>query len=230
MASNPLLTSSSKYTRKRSLGTAFASYLRAVLRSLRFQLLPQLTRWNAKQETKKTAIYCSRVAAVLHVLLHLIPLAAALTLVILNMQKTPVYFVTSALLPSLQFAAKLLEILIQASIATTVLGFVREQVLGPTAFPFGGLIAPYRTADVSFLWSLEMWGFLTSGCMQGWSKFALWALIPAAVILAATVGPASAVLMIPRTISYPEKHRLELLNRSQLIYPQTVDLVNGTLQ
>ena len=205
------------------------TYWLAALRSLRFQLLPQLTTWKRTQEPKKTAAYRDRKAASLRTLLHLVPLAATLALVILNF-KTKYIGIVPPLLTPIQFASKLLEILIQASIATTVLGLVRNQVLGPLPFPFGGLIAPLRNDRCIVSLVFGMWGCLSSSSLRGWRKVAILATLPMAVVLTTLVGPASAVLMIPRPVQLPHDHYLELLNRSDLVYPSNVDLVNGHLR
>lgn len=204
-------------------------YLLAAFRSLRLQVLPQLTKWRNAQEFKKTAIYQSRRAALLHVFLHVIPLLAGTTLVILNIKKT---FIGSALpggVTAIQFASKLLEILIQASIAAIMLAFVRVQVLGLTEFPFGGLITPFRTTDISSLWSLELWGCLTSTNINALTRSLLCICFPAAIILAALIGPSGAVLMIPRPITLPDFSVLQFHDETETLYPRNIGLQNDSL-
>ncbi len=158
---------------------------------------------------------------------HLIPIAASLTLVVLNLRATFVGSVTTTALPAIQFASKLLETLIQASIAAMVLTVIRAQVLGSTPFPFGGLTAPFRTIDISHLWSLDLWGSITSRSCHSWRTIVVLLILPAAVLLAALVGPSSAVLMIPRPMYHNGTRLLMIMNSIPQTYPQSVDLVEG---
>ncbi|KAL9111632.1 MAG: hypothetical protein Q9227_003905 [Pyrenula ochraceoflavens] len=131
---------------------------------------------------------------------------------------------------AIQFAAKLLETMLQASLAAIFLGYVRRHVLmSSSALPLGGLLGPYRIRDISFLWSLEFWGALTASHYQTFYKIVLAFTIFAMISLAALVGPSCAVLMLPRLISYPINQDLVILNQAALEFPDQLEVRDGTL-
>lgn len=206
-------------------------WLTATFRSLKFQLLWFLTKASKLDEVKKVALYKDRGAALSHTILHLLPAAVGTTLVILNLKTTYIGDMQTNSITALQFAAKLLEVLIQASIAAITLSIFRQCVLQMSQLPFGGLIAPYRTTDISFLWSAEFWGCVTAPAVHLKMKILLCLTLSAAIVLAALVGPSSAVLMIPRPMDNPCAVALYLLDQEDKIYPRVIGLEpNGTLR
>lgn len=203
------------------------SLLSNTLRILRLHMF----RWRNTSEIKKVAIYQSRRAALLHSLLHVLPLTGALTLVIINLRVVPIPYRLgqSANIPMIQLTAKVLEVLIQASIAAIILGLVRRAALGSRQLPLGALVAPYKITDFSYLWSLEFLGLLTSRGSHVY-KTLLCIMVPFSLLLAAAVGPASAVLMIPRTVDVPQWSILEMLEATDVVYPTVIDLEEGQLR
>ncbi|KAK5062753.1 hypothetical protein LTR84_004828 [Exophiala bonariae] len=165
------------------------SKIQATLRSLKLQVFRHLTNFTKPAEPKKTAIYKDRAAASLHVLLHLPPVAGAITIVVFNLTSTFLGPVQINVLPTLQFVAKFLEILIQASIAAIVLAIIRLWAFGTNGLPYGGLIVPYRTQDISSLWSLEFWACLTAPGLRLRRKVLLGLILTTAIVLAPVVGP-----------------------------------------
>lgn len=202
----------------------YSQYFSTAFRSLRLQILWQISRLRDSDEVKKTAIFKHRGAALLHIFLHAIPLAGSLTLVVLNLKPRFIGNVQVNGLTILQFAAKILEVSIQASIAAIVLALIRYYVLETSELPFGGVVAPYRVADVSFLWSLEFWGCLTAPRLRLKTRIIFCLVLPAAVILAALVGPSSAVLMIPRPMQYADLNKLILSDPADVLYPKSIEL------
>ena len=116
-------------------GSVSASASATAIRLHPIRLLRRCTKWKSSREEPKVAQYRNRKVALLHLMSHLIPIAASLTLVVLNIRTTFVGSVTTTSLTAIQFASKLLETLIQASTAAMVLSNVRAQVLGMTPFP-----------------------------------------------------------------------------------------------
>jgi len=133
--------------------------------------------------------------AIYHVLLHLVPLAAAIVVITLNWTK---YFIgpTFSYSTTLQFVAKLHEILMQASISEVLLYVIRAQVV-EDYIPLGALLAASQNPSISYLWSLEYWSILHSRVFSGRAKATFVILIPLFIVMMVTVGPSSAVLMIP---------------------------------
>lgn len=204
------------------LGTGF--------RIPRFQLFQHATGSTESQEPKKVALYRSRRTAWLYTIIHFFPFTAAMTLVILNLRSTYIGESQSDRLIALQFAAKLMEVLTQASIAAITLGVIRQYVLQVNDIPFGGLMAPYRTADLSYLWSLDFWGCVTSPALNLKRRLLFCLILPMVILLASLVGPSSAVLMIPRPMNSSIYVQLWLLDPTDEVYPTAVKLTsNGTL-
>lgn len=207
------------------------SKIQATLRLLKLQVLGHLTNFTKPIEPRKTALYKHRTAASLHTLLYLLPVAGATTIVVFNLTSTFVGTVNINVLTALQFAAKFLEILIQTSIAAVVLAIVRLWAFDANGLPFGGLIAPYRTQDISSLWSLEFWACLTAPSLNWRRKVWLGLVLTTAVILASVVGPASAILMIPRPTEHLVSEQLGILDPVEDLYPRTITLQpDGTIR
>ncbi|KAL8698263.1 MAG: hypothetical protein Q9201_006671 [Fulgogasparrea decipioides] len=102
----------------------------------------------------------------------------------------------------LQFAAKLHEMAMQSSLAVIVFGYVRHVLFSGDALPVGALLSGLQLTQVSYLWSMELWGIASSKipCRQ---KMAVMTIIIVAVLLASTVGPSSAILLIPNLNYWP---------------------------
>lgn len=167
-----------------------------VLRYVHFQLLPQTTRWKQDDEETKVATYNNPRVSLLGFLLHALPFAAVLALT--HHSQCPTGYVgnvSPTTTTTIQFAAKLLEILIQSSLAAISLGLVRSHALGQEALPLGGFLVPYRLTDTSHLWSLDFWGSATSGEFFERKRITIIVAIMASVLIAALVGPAPAIAM-----------------------------------
>jgi len=144
----------------------------------------------------------SRTGAWLSLGVHVIPLSIALFLVIVNSRT---YYVgeSSRWLQLLQFAAKIHEGTIQASIATIALAYVRTELLGKGRVPFGAIFPAMQIKDFSTLWSSEFWATLTTRSLGRWRLIKYFVVVVFCVVLAATCGPSSAILMIPRPWHFP---------------------------
>lgn len=198
-------------------------YGNTTIRSLRLQAIQQLTVWGLVRERKKTAIYCNRGIVVLHSLIHAIPLGASTVLVFLNCGNIKVKDEVHISPTTLQFAAKLLEVLIQSSIASIVLAFIRGAALGPDAIPLGALIGSFRITDISYLWSLKFWGSSSSSRLCRLRRTMLTLVLLLSVILATLVDPSCAVVMIPRLVNNDPDEMLMFLGQSNLVYPTSID-------
>ena len=216
--------------------TAFTSgvrnvldYTRIALRFLQLQILSWKASLSKSTEEPKVAIYKDRKAALLHACLHLVPMSAALALMILNIRSYFVGGISPTKVTALQFSAKLLEILMQASLAAILFGLVRHELVGGRNLPLGSILAPLHITDISYLWSLNHWGSLTSQDPRGWRKLSLLVIIPATIILAALVGPSSAVLMIPRPISYLYGKELDFTDEAATSFTTDEGLPGGHL-
>ncbi|KAK5266665.1 hypothetical protein LTR99_007276 [Exophiala xenobiotica] len=202
--------------------------VRLALQKVKLQILPQLTKWKAQSEEPKVVIYKNHGIAVLSILAHAVPFAGVMALLVLNINTFFIGNLSTSAVTAFQFAAKLLELLMQASLADILLSAIRWQIVRNQDLPLGGLVAPLRTTDVSYLWSLELWGSLTSKSWRGHRKACLGFLIFATVLLAALVGPSGAVAIVPRQITHHNSQYLNILNPRDDLFPdKTSYLDNG---
>lgn len=153
-------------------------------------------------EQTKVAIRKSRKVALLRALVHLIPFAVALWEITINWNT---YFLGSA--PQnqavYQFGAKFHEITAQASIAAIVFSYVRHEMSLGQGLPFGALFSGLQVSQLSYLWSMEFWGSICSKHLPLRRRIGMAVVITFAFILAAAVGPSSAILLIPRLDYWP---------------------------
>ena len=142
--------------------------------------------------------------------IHIIPIVAAMVLVILNWRG---YYIGGELAGAvgqddakfiaLQFAAKLHELTISASLTTVILSYIRHELIEDTGLPFGAIAAGFQFKDISYLWSMEFWGAVRASWKHTRDKIVLILLIVTCAGLAVSAGPASATLMRPRSDSWP---------------------------
>ncbi|OAG42542.1 hypothetical protein AYO21_03127 [Fonsecaea monophora] len=196
------------------------------LRKAKLQILPQLTKWKGQKEEPKVVLYKHRGIAILGILTQAASLGGVLTLLILNVKTLFIGSLSTSAVTAFQFAAKLLELLMQASLAVVLLDVIRWQIVRNQDLPLGGLVAPLRIADVSYLWSLELWGSLTSKTWRGYRKAYLGLLIFGTVVLAALVGPSGAVALVPRQITHSTAEYLNILNPQDNLFPLTASFLD----
>ena len=161
-------------------------------------------------EPTKTAIYKDARTAFLAGLIHLIPISASLVLVVLNWRG---YYIGGELAGAtgqddakflaLQFAAKLHELAIVASLAAVIFSYIRHELVKNNGMPFGAIAAGLSFKDVSFLWSVEFWGIVRSHWKRTLNKIVMILLIVICGALAVSAGPSSATLMKPRLDDWP---------------------------
>ncbi|KPI42576.1 uncharacterized protein AB675_9559 [Cyphellophora attinorum] len=207
-ASDKPLLENRSFLRQRSISSAQNSapeivsspnYSTFTLKSFHLHALARLLRIGPGTENKKVAIYHSRLIALILTLTHWVPFGAALTLLVLNSKGIIVADEVDVVQNNLyQFGAKLFELLMQASIATIILGIVRSQALeGNDGLPLGMLMASARTHDVSYLWSSEFFGSLTSTKSRWMRQYARVFAVALLILLATVVGPSGAILLLP---------------------------------
>lgn len=122
----------------------------------------------------------------------------------------------------IQIAAKVQELLCIASLTAIVLQFLRSELLGD-GVPIGLLGSGTWFSSISSLWSPDFlvaaWWSFTS-----FRRLRLYALITLAGFIATVIGPASAVLMLPRSQSVPAGGTSYYLpGTASQIWPDTVN-------
>lgn len=132
----------------------------------------------------------------------MIPLAAAITLIVLNFQ-TWFLGTDSRWSNILQFIAKFHEVLMQVSIATVMGAYLQHLLTQPVcAVPFGAVFSVYHATRVGYLWSPESRASLTTPGFPMVLKMGFAIFVPASILLASAVGPASAIAMLPRLANF----------------------------
>lgn len=90
--------------------------------------------------------------------IHIIPVAAAIGIAVLKMNG---YFIgadladpvgqNAAKLNAIQFASKLHELIMHASIASIILSIVRYELRDGKVLPFGAMFAGFQFKEINFL-------------------------------------------------------------------------------
>ncbi|KAH0561987.1 hypothetical protein GP486_003306 [Trichoglossum hirsutum] len=203
----------------------------SLLRALRLQLISSI--FHRSGERPKIAIRRDRWTALLRCAIHIVPVAPSIALIYLNL--TDSYIGGELTGPSggdafklgaLQFAAKLHELAIQASIAVILLSYIRHELTIGPGLPFGAVNAGQSFTDLSFLWSSEFWGAIlsTEGRFTWRRKLSLTFAIFGSVLLAAVAAPSSAISVIPQLGLWPACGTSFWINgSSQTFWPSKVN-------
>ncbi|EUC26598.1 hypothetical protein COCCADRAFT_113919 [Bipolaris zeicola 26-R-13] len=112
----------------------------------------------------------------------------------------------------------------QASLAEIVSSIVRSQVM-EGYLPLGALSASTQAMQISYLWSFDLLGAVTSRSFYGRRKALFFCLVPLLILLTALVGPSSAVLMIPRAGMSSTPHVVHWHSKSDedAMFPSRLD-------
>ncbi len=129
-------------------------------------------------------------------------------------------------LSGLQFAAKLHELAIQASLSVIIIGLIRQELVAGEGIPFGAIFGSLQFSELSYLFSNEFFGTLRSKFEKPIVKVRLISLIVVGALLALTAGPSSAIAMRPRLDNLPAGGTDFYLNTTvEEIWPS---LINAT--
>ena len=125
-----------------------------------------------------------------------------------------------------QVAAKLQEVLCVASLTTVVLQVLRHDLLYGDGVPIGLLGSGISFSSISYFWSPE---FIIAAkyCLSSWKRCRLYFIIIIAGLLAVTIGPASAILLLPRSQTVTVGRTQYYLNgTADDFWPSTVTSIN----
>ncbi|KAI4268412.1 MAG: hypothetical protein L6R38_007850 [Xanthoria sp. 2 TBL-2021] len=152
-------------------------------------------------EIPKKPFHRDRLLALLRSMVHILPFTIAMGEVIINWRG---YYVGANIdgLNYMQFAAKLHEMAMQSSLAVIVFCYVRHVLFSGDALPIGAFLSGLQLTQISYLWSMELWG-IASAKIPLRRRLGVMSMIIIAVLLASTVGPSSAILLIPNLSYWP---------------------------
>ncbi|KAL8856121.1 MAG: hypothetical protein Q9178_007246 [Gyalolechia marmorata] len=183
---------------------SYLAYAKATLQSLGFNVLVYVLQHFlgiSLNEIPKKAFHRDRLMALLRCLVHVLPFSIAMAEIMINWRG---YYVGANIdgLNYIQFAAKLHEMAMQSSLAIIVFCYVRHVLFNGDALPIGALLSGLHLTQISYLWSMELWGIASSKIPLG-RRLGVMTMIIVAVSLASTVGPSSAILLIPNLSYWP---------------------------
>ena len=110
-----------------------------------------------------------------------------------------------------QLTAKAHKILINASLALIVLSYIQYKLMIGEGLPFGAFLGSLQFSSISYLFSRELWSSLFAPGRKI-RRIAFFVLIIICGIVAATTGPSSATLLIPRESFWPVDPSYVLIN------------------
>ncbi len=183
-----------------------------------------------KVEAPKIPLSRNRARAFGHFLLfHAIPLGGAIALMILNI-KARFYGSDGRWIAALQFVAKAHEMLMQFSIVTVMTAYLQYLLVHRKSVPFGALFSAYQVTQMSYLWSSEFRAPVTASGFAGSLKFLFILFVPFSMLLAAGVGPSSAIAMQPRRVNFTvPSSRLALNVPRGVLFPDALDMAGPPL-
>jgi len=159
-----------------------------------------------KGELPKAAASTSRSRELLRWLIHVPAIAITTTVLALNFKN--VYWMDlgtvgqNTILGALQFAVKLHESFIVASLSTVLSKRMQYELACREGVSFGTLLAGYQLNSVCYLFSAECWagvrGPKSGAFSPGFHRRSLSLTVFGAIILAALSGPASGIMLIPK--------------------------------
>lgn len=208
----------------------FAPLLRGLgLESVNTFWRGQRSKWRAPEAPKKV-LTRSRWHAFSRNLVHVLPSGILVGLIWLNYGNHyigPTFIENpekdTFFLAAIQFCAKLEELLCIASLTAIVLHALRSELLGD-GVPIGLLGSGIWFSSLGAFWSPDFLGtFSWTWRRPSWRRCRFYGLLVICGALAATIGPSSAILMLPRSQNFPAGGVSFYLNGSaDQFWPSTV--------
>ena len=190
------------------MSTIFSTFLRSVGLELPNVVARRKARASIT-EPKKIVIRGSRWLALARCGVHILPILFTIVLVTLNLRHYLIEFHLQGIILSddinlalLQIAAKVQELLIVASTSTIVFDLIRTELLNGNGVPLGLIGSGFSFKDISWFWSPDFWCSVRYQAPWHRKTFFLLTLVLAG-LLAVMAGPATAVLVIPRSRVWP---------------------------
>ena len=146
--------------------------------------------------------------------IHLLPIAVSIYLITLNIKGHYIGrhlpwskndYDDNVALAFIQIAAKIQELLVIASITVVILHTTIDALTNEHGLPLGLSTSGFSFAKISYFWSPAFWASTCRLCKSPNKRLIIvYALTVLGGILGLTIGPASAVLMLPRTATWQQ--------------------------
>ncbi|KAH8693338.1 hypothetical protein GQ44DRAFT_765280 [Phaeosphaeriaceae sp. PMI808] len=216
----------------------FRSYLQQLFKALGlsagFNLLAKKCGWPVT-EKKKVVMKKSKFKATLRCVIHLVPVSAAIALLVLNGSN---HYIGGELtgtngqdtqkLAALLFAAKLHALFMLASLSAIVITYIRKELVFGNGVPFGIVFSANQFKDLTFLWSPELWGTVYHEWEKKQKKWFIICLLVVCSIAGLTVGPSTGILMRPRLDEWPAGGTTFWINATEtLLNPERIEATAG---
>ena len=180
------------------------------LRALGLEVINAAVRGPRAEETPKAVLQKSFWIALSRCTVHIAPILVFVWVILLN-YKT--FYIgpgfwddggeqDALALAMYQVAAKLQESLCIASLATVLLQALRHDLIDSDGVPLGLMGSSQYFGDPRSLLSVEFLGAARYS-FTAWKRCRLWLLVLLSSAIAAFIGPASAVLLLPRLTDFP---------------------------
>ena len=165
-------------------------------------------------EQAKVAISDSAWVALSRCSIHSLPVAISIFLITLNLKGRYIGqhlpgsesdHGDSVALAFIQVAAKIQELLVVASIAVAIFHTTNDALTNEHGLPLGLTMSGFSFARISYFWSPAFWGGTFRLCkLPDQRLVVIYTLTVLGGILGLTVGPASAILMLPRAATWQQ--------------------------
>jgi hypothetical protein len=130
---------------------------------------------------------------------------------------------------ALQFAAKLHEIFVAASVSAMTMHVVRRKLIGKSGLPFGLVVGAYQIGSAEYFKSKSFTVPLFKSIARSqWNVVFVAVLVGVSVVYVNMIGPASAALLIPTLDWYPVKDPFNGLPLTTYFQPLGLDIITDS--
>ncbi len=130
----------------------------------------------------------------------------------------------------MQYVAKVHEMLMQVSLVTVLVAFLQYLLVHQAFVPLGAVFSAYQVTSLSYLWSPEFFATLSTSEFTGSVYIVFAVFVPFTILLAAAVGPSSAIAMQPRQVNFTMPDFQVSVNATlEELFPASFDIAGPPL-
>lgn len=118
----------------------------------------------------------------------------------------------------------------QISLVTVSVALLQYLLVFENFVPFGAVFSAYQVTSLYYLWSSEFFAALTTSEFSGATFVAFAFFVPFTILLAAAVGPSSAIAMQPRQVNFTlPSYQVSINASSEELFPASFDTAGPAL-